>query len=453
MRNDHWGTSWGMVITAAAGLLVGGLRCPAQPVAASQPDASAPVVLPSVVRPLMSESSDDFLRRGVAEYEARHFDAARPLLLEALARQPQRCDIALKLAEAEHAAGAGLAASRRVGALLASSSDGDCRAAALRLARRISAWNEICTACMQRVGTLEPEELAIYILALEQSGQSQLAGEVLQGRVHASGASPAVAALWVRWLIEHGRSAQALDALSRAEARSPLTPELHLLAARVYYNLDQLAGRTTELQFADAEPGQFRRRWLLLERKNGDRFTCCPPESAIFHLRCAEDGGLATPEHWLLGARIWRRLGHPQTAYETLRNHEPALIDGDDAEALALLSELALVVHEPVEYLRLTRLRAGRDPARHDDLMYQAHLALSDYYAARGDDALHLDALRRALALKSENPELVLELADREFDAGHQDAARLWYRKALELAPWHVERRRMLERIGGTIVP
>lgn len=454
MRNDRFDTRRGWGIAVAAALLSGAVRCPAQSSESMQSVSQGATGRLSIIRTDTRESSDDLKRRGVLELEARRFEPARLLLIEALARQPQRCDIALLLAEAEQGAGATDAAVRRVAGLLASkSTDRTCLLAALNMAQRMSAWNEICAIDTAQLDVLEPDALAIYAAALERSGKSQRAADVLQSRAHAPGASPAEQAQWVRWMIDHDRSAQAWEELSRIEARGPLSAELHLLAARIYFDLDQVAGRTSDHNFPDAEPGQFRQKWLLLERKNGDRFTCSPPESAIFHLRCAEDAGLATVELWILGARIRQRLGHVRTAYETLRDHAPALIDSGDPGALDLLTELALAVHEPAEFLRLTKLRAARDPSQHDELMYRAQLALSDYYAARGDDALHLDALRRALTLKSENPELVLELADREFEAGRVETASRWYRRVLELAPWHAERRRLLERIGESATP
>lgn len=281
------------------------------------------------------------------------------------------------------------------------------------------------------------------------TSQSAPDGEKLRAAAQVPNASAADVAAWVGWLVDHGRSGQAVEELTALGKRRPLTPELHWQAARAYFELDQLLGATTEQSFAEAAPGQFRRNLYLLARRDGDRFTCCPQESAIYQLRCALDGGVSHPAIWLLAARVWQRLGDTTSAYQILKDHEPALLDAGDSAALALLAELALAAHEPADYLRLMRWLAAHDAGHQTDILYEAQRALAEYYAARGEDALSLDALRRAVTLKSENPTLVLELADREYDGGDRAAARRWYRRVLELAPWHSQRARLLERLGN----
>ena len=130
-----------------------------------------------------------------------------------------------------------------------------------------------------------------------------------------------------------------------------------------------------------------------------------------------------------------------------LQAREALWLEDAELETLDALADLALAANAVDDFLRYSRLRAGCQPRRRTEILYEAFVAAAERYNQRGDDTMYRELLRRALALKSEDVELMRRLGDAIWDAGDRGAAAVWYRRVLEREPAHRERRRILKRL------
>jgi len=293
-----------------------------------------------------------------------------------------------------------------------------------------------------------------YTLALARAqvaaGQAARAARVLEQAVSRS---PRVEGLWVALAeleLDQGLCSQVLRRVHAAEQRLGPSGRMQYCAARAYVALGQLLGQTREIRVPAGRPGQFAGDWLLVERRaEPDCFLACPPASALYAIRRALDLGADEPAAQRLHARIWEMIGRPEVGLSILQSREAVELERCPGPTLEALAELALVADRLEEFLRYSRMRAARDPARHDEILYQAWLAAAQRYNQRGDEALYCELLRRALALRSDDVELMRRLGDALWDAGDAAQARIWYRRVLEHDPLHPQRGRLLQRLGG----
>ncbi|MEW6199001.1 MAG: hypothetical protein AB1601_10110 [Planctomycetota bacterium] len=249
--------------------------------------------------------------------------------------------------------------------------------------------------------------------------------------------------------LEQGRAALALQLLQRADPRLREQPAGALRAARAYFQLGELLGEAEVRTVADGRTGQFAGNFLLVEPRPGrNRFLCCPRASALYQLRAALDGGLDDPAAHLLHARIWHRLGRPEVALAILRARADVLLSAAGEEALNTYSRIALEADALADYLRCAALRAARCPERRHAIMRDACLTLAERYGQRGDETLHIEWLRRAVRHQPDETDLWVRLADAEWAAGRAGEAARHYGRALQLAPGHPERGRILERLA-----
>jgi len=266
------------------------------------------------------------------------------------------------------------------------------------------------------------------------------------------GRHPESEALWLALIdqaLEARQEALALRRIDRAERELGPSPQLDLRAAQAYCQLGQPLGQTAVRRVPGGRIGQFAGDWLLLEQRGApDEFLCCPRQSALYAVRRALDAGVDEPAAHLLHARIWQQAGRPAAGLTILRARETVLLEQAPSEALALLAELALAAGALPDFLRYTQLQAAREPQRRAQLLYDAYVAAAERYSQRGEEALHRELLRRALELRSEDPALMLVLADALWESGARAEAGLWYRRVLEREPAHPQRRRILERLA-----
>jgi len=260
---------------------------------------------------------------------------------------------------------------------------------------------------------------------------------------------PDLSVALVREALQQQRWTLALERIRRAQPQVGDLPLLDFYAAWAYFELGQLLGAAEVREVPGGAAGQFEGNRLLLENRGPQRFLCCPPESALFRLRRALDAGLSDVRAHLLHARIWLRLGRPQTALELLKSQEPLLLETNDPQALEILSEAAWAAERPAEYLRYSRIMGRRNPDRRTEILGQACARLAGYYARRGQPALHREFCRRALRYLPFEPELTLQLADAEWEAGQIEAAQQLYRRTLELSPEHPARQRIIDRLAA----
>jgi Tfp pilus assembly protein PilF len=254
---------------------------------------------------------------------------------------------------------------------------------------------------------------------------------------------------WIDLALGRGLASTALERLTRCDPRRRVEPEFALRAAKAYYQLDRLLGDAEVRSVAGGRAGQFLHGRLLVERRPGcDRFLCVPPESAMYQVRRALDGGLEDPAALVLHARIWSRMGRPEVGLSILKQREAVLLDDPDEGVLDAFCDLAFDADALSDYLRCSRMRAALQPGRRRNILFAACLATAERYCQRGDEALYVQWLYRAIRYKPDHQDALLRLADADWAAGRgRDAASL-YRRLLQCCPDHPDRPRILRRLA-----
>lgn len=259
--------------------------------------------------------------------------------------------------------------------------------------------------------------------------------------------------LWRAWvdvaLAQH-RYTIAADRAQRALTRHD-APPLHYRLAVAQYHLGEVLGSASEQVVRGGVAGRFERgRLLLLPREGADRFLCCGPDAAFYHLRLALDGGVDTPAAHLLHARLWAKIGKPEVGLAILEPRLAVLRDPPArAELLQALGELHLATGDVDQFLTIARARAAADPDHRDEIMAAACAAVAERYSIAGQPRLHLLWLDRAVREQPDDAALLLRLADAEWAAGARADAVRHYRRLLRACPRHEARRRIVERIGA----
>ena len=263
-----------------------------------------------------------------------------------------------------------------------------------------------------------------------------------------------LAAAEIDLLLRRGQPAAALARLAAAEV-APDDPALrHLLTARAYFAMDRLLGDAAVRHVPGGRPGHFDGEWLLVEPRDGtDRFLGCPPLSALYQVRRALAAGVTGPDGHLLHARIWMRLGRTDVATRLVETHADELLRSRDPAVPAALAELSLAAGDLRAFLRYTDEQVERAPDRRAAIMLAAMRSAADLSALRGDVALHLQFLQRALDLAPEDLELLLATGDAAWEADQPDAAVACYRRLLAREPQHPDRLRIAERIADHAGP
>lgn len=243
--------------------------------------------------------------------------------------------------------------------------------------------------------------------------------------------------------------ATTLELIAKAPAALRANPAVCCRAAEAHLGLGQALGKTALRTIADGRPGQFDGGWLLVEKRpSADTFLCAPQESAIVQVRRAIDAGFDEPRVHAAHARVWLKAGQPETAWSILRAREAVLLDEPAAATLEVFADVSLARGSIEDFLKYSNLRAECSPDERVAILHAAYLAAAERYNQRGDVDLNRALLRRALALKAERPDLMLQLADALWDAGEKADAGHWYRKVMDVQPAHGERNRILERLG-----
>lgn len=308
------------------------------------------------------------------------------------------------------------------------------------------------TSLLAEACRLQPDEPP-YALALARAyaavGEEQEAAAALDAALRHR---PESLPLWLARIDvaqRQRRYGEALRLVHKAERTAGSAAALHFRAASAYFASGRLLGDTTEARVENGHEGQFAFGKLLVERRAGrDRFLCCRPDSALYEVRQALDGGCDDPAAHLLHARIWARIGRPLVALAIVRGREAQLLETADDATLQALCDLALGAGALEEYLHFARRRAELDELHGDEVMHQAYLAVADHYNRRGDDATCIEFLRRASQLAPRDADLTLRLADAEWQAGRFEDAVGRYTSWLALAANDKERVRVLERLA-----
>ncbi len=311
------------------------------------------------------------------------------------------------------------------------------------------AWPEVARRLARVESALAPSGLLLLAQAAGRAADHRRAIAVLRRAVRRH---PRCEALWAALLDEllaRGQFGQALEALADARRRlGPPSPRLHYAAARAYFGLGQWLGQTRLRRVPGGRAGRFADGWLLVTlRQPPDTFLCCPPQSALYELRRALDGGFRRPEALGMFARIWKRLGKPEVGLALLRDREDAWLADATPELLAVAAELALAAGQPGEFLRYSRLRARKAPQRRTEILARSFEAAAELYNQRGDGPMYRELLSRAVELRPRDVSLLARLADALWQAGDRTEAARHYRRVLELDPDYPDRLRILPRL------
>ncbi|MFQ5807357.1 MAG: tetratricopeptide repeat protein [Phycisphaerae bacterium] len=396
-------------------------------------------------------TSDALYAEGCALLEAGEPAAAIKLLEQAAAQRPDNVDYALKLAKAQAAGGQSPAAVRLLDGLAARYPDHTALQVALAETQALHTnWTAVAKGLSPLEDELDAEALVLLAKAYAETKRATRALAVLQAALERW---PASETLWLALIdqcLKRDQGGLALHHIRQARRHLDPSPQLELRAAQAYYRLGQALGRTCVIRVPNGRAGQFVNDWLLVEKRaEPDRFLCCPKTSALYALRRALDAGLDEPAAHRLHARLWQQAGRPKVGLAVLRSREAVLLENATPEMLETFADLALAANALSEFLRYARLRAACAPQRRTEILCDAFLAAAERYNQRGDDAMYRGLLRRALALRPDSVELMLQLADAVWDAGAREEAALWYRRVLEREPAHRGRSRILKRLGG----
>ncbi len=394
-------------------------------------------------------TSDELYELGCRRLARGEFAAAIELLSAALVRQPDRGEIVCKLARAYEGSGQPGQARRLLENYLAGH-PGDV-AAGLSLARLLleegnpSAAVAVLDPLQAELGAEGACLLADAYRAAERAGDADV---VLAAALERS---PADERLWLAYIdaaLEQGRLQEALRRTAAAEGWLGMRPALHLRAARAYFALGRILGDGRQRTPPEWQAGQFHGSLLIIGgREREGQPLCYSPESAMYQIRCALDGGLDDPAAHVLHARIWERCGRPEIGLAILQGREQPLIEANERTAIEALADLALAAGQLRDYLRYARELARCCPEQGGNILHRAYLAAAERYNQRGEEAVYAALLRRALELRPADTALRLRLADADWEAGRTRAAVQNYRLVLEQDREHPERMRILARL------
>lgn len=406
--------------------------------------------MPPASQPTAGPTSEQLYAQGCARLEAGDPAAAIEPLSRAAAQSPDNLDYALKLARAQLAAGRSSVALRTLNGFVAKHPS----PAGLRLGRaEVRAHPADWAVVEELLSPLEDQLDAGGLVWLAEAcgriGQVARATGVLQDGL---ARHPDSETLWLALIdrtLAQDQCGLALQRIRRAERHLAGSPRLEYRRAQAYFGLGRVLGATRVRVVPGGRVGQFADGWFLVEKRaEPDRFLCCPRASALYLLRRALDAGLDEPGAHRLHARIWEHIGRPEVGLAILQGREALWLEDAEPEMLEALADLALAANAIDDFLRYSRLRAAHHPQRQTEILYDAFVAAAERYNQRGDEAMYRELLKRALALKSEDVELMWRLGDAIWDTGDRDAAAVWYRRVLELEPAHRERSRILKRLG-----
>lgn len=412
------------------------------------PDSPAPAPA-AAASTLPPHDADALFAEGAARQAAGDAEAACAFFARAVARRPDRSDFGLALARAYGLTGRPDEA-RRLLENLAARAPENCEirralAALLLDARRFSDAAAHLGACERE---LDVPGVFLLVRALRGMNENARIDDLLERSVERL---PDAIALWCAWLdaaLDAGKPAVALRRCERYSRARVAAPALCYRAARAYFALGELLGRTEVREFADAGCGQFVADRLLVERRDGaDRYLCSPPQSALFQVRLALDGGFDDPAAVLLHARIWQGIGRPETAFAIARSCEAALLESGDAATILTLMALAREAGAVADQLRYARAAAASRPAERERILFDAYEQAAEACNQRGDTDLYLGLLRRACRLRARDVPLLLKLADAEWRADRRAAAAERYERILAIDPAAAARSQALERV------
>lgn len=308
-------------------------------------------------------------------------------------------------------------------------------------------WSQIVTLLEAKPGRFAEAEVLLLTEAYEFLGRASDASDLLN-RILSEHESKAIRLMLIDLTLRQKQYGLALRQIAQAPRDAESAPDLDYRAAEAYHRMGSGLGKTRLVRLSGARPGRFVSEGLLLERRGAaDTFLCCPPESAMYCLRRALDGGCDDPLAHCLHARLWIEAGRRNVAFAIVKNHETRWLESRNSELIGAMVEIALECDRLEDALRYARFRAALSPDEREDILFNAFIAAARRYNLRGEPELWRELLARAQNLRPNEVNLMLQLADACWETGVRDQAALWYRRVLEREPAHADRLRILERL------
>lgn len=316
-----------------------------------------------------------------------------------------------------------------------------------RAHRERQEWSQIVSLLEARQGRFAEAEVLLLTEAYEFLGRASDASDLLN-RILSEHESKAFRLMLIDLTLRQKQYGLALRQIVQAPREAESAPDLDYRAAEAYHHLGAGLGKTRLVRMPGARPGRFVSEGLLLERRGAaDTFLCCPPESAMYCLRRALDAGYDDPMAHCLHARLWIEAGRRNVAFAIVKNHEARWLESRNSELIGTMVEIALECDRLNDALRYARFRAALSPDQREDILFNAYIAAARRYNLRGEPEMWRELLARALSLRPNDVNLMLQMADACWETGIRDQAVLWYRRVLECEPAHAERLRILERL------
>lgn len=246
-----------------------------------------------------------------------------------------------------------------------------------------------------------------------------------------------------------GRHAVAVDAYEHAGRLGRDGPDYHLRLARSHYALKQYLGAVTKRRIAGGVPDRVVDGYYLLRPvpDRDDMWFVCPPESAIYHIRCIDAAGSTSTAARLLEADVWLAVKQPSRALRIYGSIESEVPAGQKADYYYHSAQAALGADDLNEYIRRLRRAIELAPDRYGHTELTAYTTLAERYSQRGDLERYTDYLKLACELAPRSGDLHYQLGNAYWEADDRVAAARQWQIALELDPDHPDRDRMLQLI------
>ena len=251
------------------------------------------------------------------------------------------------------------------------------------------------------------------------------------------------------------RFALAAEQFERAIELGLDEPAVHLALANAYDRLANDVGRRLVVQRPGESAGTISDGVYLLRPLEGkpDLFVAAPPASAIYQVQRAIDLGIETPSALLLRADVLlnaRSFDLAVSAYRALAEHGGELTATEQKRLYHGFAEALYCADDVEGFLEYTRKALGLEPEPAFDKMASAYRRAAERYNQRGDVREYIRYLELAVAETPNDADLHYDLGIGYWEAGDRHQAVRQWRMALELAPDHPEKSRMLQWLAGS---
>jgi tetratricopeptide (TPR) repeat protein len=260
--------------------------------------------------------------------------------------------------------------------------------------------------------------------------------------------------------LRENKFALALEQLRAAADLGATGGELRLAMAVAHLRLGNLFGETRVVHAADRTVGDIVRDAYLIEPIDSrpGAFLAAPPDSAIYQAERALDEGLDTIDVHLLRAEIWSQARQYTRAAELYAFLQPRLAQSSlsprrQAEIHMAHAEALYGADDLEGYLAQLTQAARLDAAHFAPRMAQGYEKAAARCNQRGDLGGYIRYLELAVAESPHVAEWHYRLGNGYWEAGQKRPAARHWRIALQIAPDHADRARMLELIQRVDAP